>query len=65
MAESLYEVKGFSKSGIYAELVMAESPYGAKKLAEPKIRMMAKGKAILKWVSEVYMDPAELARFGG
>jgi hypothetical protein len=64
-ALSLYEVVGHGyKGGLYAEVVEAASPEEAKKVGIPKVRMLARGKAISSWGVSLYMSAAEVASYG-
>lgn len=56
---SLYEVKAESFKGglVFSESVRAESAEAAKKLAEPLLRLKAKGKALVGWAVAPALAP--------
>ena len=62
MSKALWEVMGWGfKGGLYAEVVEAASAEEAKKLGIPKVRMLARGKAIVKWSVSLYASAEELS----
>lgn len=59
--KTTYEVKGYTKTGIYAEVVEAETPKQALFKAMPSLRRMAFGK-ITRTAVSVCLTRKERAR---